>query len=202
MWVDRYLSFCSASQSNTWTHKQCSLYPLSTLWSTASTSRNGVLFSKGLSENKTYEETVNTYILVDIKHISVPSIKPNILKIPKITKCMNCSLDTQCKSVRKLPTNLSLKDFHVSTIKSSSNEIHLNYLLLVKIYHWKYLVRYNVRPSTDVKYSGLRYSTGGISQRRHQSPPCPQTQNARTHSTVQGLHSVCSYLVCFLLVQK
>lgn len=130
MWVDRYLSFCSASQSNTWTHKQCSLYPLSILWSTASTSRNGVLFSKGLSENKTYKETVNTYILVDIKHISVPSIKPNILKIPKITKCMNCSLDTQCKSVRKLPTNLSLKDFHVSTIKSSSNEIHLNVFII------------------------------------------------------------------------
>lgn len=129
MWVDRYLSFCSASQSNTWTHKQCSLYPLSTLWSTASTSRNGVLFSKGLSENKTYKETVNTYIPVDIKHISVPS-KPNILRIPKITKCMNCSLETQSISLRKLPTNLSLKDFHVSTIKSTLNEIHLHVFII------------------------------------------------------------------------
>lgn len=88
-----------------------------------------MLFSKGLSENKTYEETVNTYILVDIKHISVPS-KPNILRIPKITKCMNCSLETQSISLRKLPTNLSLKDFHVSTIKSTLNEIHLHVFII------------------------------------------------------------------------
>lgn len=51
-----------------------------------------MLFFKGLLENKIYKETVNIYILVDIKYILV-FFKLNILRIFKIIKCMNCLFD-------------------------------------------------------------------------------------------------------------